>query len=127
MHVHALCGHRRKFELIETCRSYSEEKNCCYAQVRIVHTVTIRAPGLCRQCFRIVEDEIFNRHKSCIQAVEKEIRDCNDSLRGRLTHERRKGIQDHRAKLEEEIAVFKQLRNEEIAAHRAKHGVFADA
>ena len=86
----------------------------------------VRAPKLCVICFRRVEDDIFNRHKRAIQAVEREIRNISDSLSGRMPRERREDIEDRRSRLEEEVSLFKQLCTEEVAEFRAKQGVFAD-
>ena len=126
LHIHQECLHQKKFEPVETCRSFSEKEDYCTEQCTVVHAVIVSAPKLCVICFRRVEDDIFNRHKSAIRAVEREIRNISDSLSGRMPRERREDIEDRRSRLEEEVGLFKQLRTEEIAEFRAKQGVFAD-
>ncbi|KAL2048782.1 hypothetical protein ABVK25_010964 [Lepraria finkii] len=126
LHIHQECLHQKKFAPIETCRSYSEKEDYCAGQCTVVQAVIMSAPKLCVTCFRRVEDDIFNRHKSAIRAVEREIRNTSDSLSGRMPSKRREDIEDHHSRLEEEVGLFKQLRMEEIAEFRAKQGVFAD-
>ncbi|KAL2039072.1 hypothetical protein N7G274_008121 [Stereocaulon virgatum] len=126
LHIHSGCLHEKKFELLEPCATYSEEEKRCTLPCTVVHTVRLPTPKLCITCFRRVEDDIFDRSNSAIQAVEADINRVNELLKGRIPQQTREDLEDHRDKLEEEIAVFKQLRKEEIDEFRAQQGVFAD-
>jgi hypothetical protein len=126
LHIHSECLHSKKFETVEPCATYSEEEKRCTLPCRVIHTVRVRAPKLCITCFRRVEDDIFDRSNSAVQAVKRDINHVNVSLKGQISEETRENLEDRRNQLEEEIVTFKQLRKEEIDEFRAQQGVFAD-
>ena len=126
MHVHQQCQHSKKFEAVELCRQFSEVDGRCHNTLLVLHTVVIRAPALCIECFRRVENDIFKRCANNIKVVEEEIERITVALRGEMNAHAREELRTQRCGLVEELGNFKDARNEEIAEFRFVQGVWAD-
>lgn len=134
LHTHVECGHNKKFVPIELCNELKEEMarlGCDESEVVcnttvVIHTIIIRQPSLCIECFRRVERDIVTDSNSQAQKLELDIASLTRELRGEMNVVKRAAIIGARSSLVEKSGDVKDDRNEKIVEFRFRQGVFAD-
>lgn len=124
---HTECKHYRNFTRSERCSNVDSEGNCRAGAPVITASYPIAAPGLCPECYRREEAEIFEIYNNEIRRQQ----DALDKFK-RITEKRSEGS-DIRAQAASEVSrlstvviVYRQQLAEQLKIFRKRQGVWGD-
>lgn len=124
---HTECNHYRGFTRTERCPHGAGEGHCRAAPPVIAVAYPVSRPGLCPDCFRSEEAEIFEIYNNEIRRIQPTI----DSMK-RISRKRSEGSEiraqaaAEASRLTAVVASLRQELAEQVSIFRSRQGVWGD-
>ena len=112
--------------VIEKCARVENNAELCNVAVVVLHTVQVGRPRICPPCFRVLQDQIFNRYNPAVHNLEEEIEEAQEAFEKEAEGIPRLSIYAQIASMDHRLGVLKNARDTQSAALREKYGVWRD-
>ena len=123
---HAECHHRKQRVLVDKCSLVQSGADTCRIVPIVLHTIQVEQPRICPLCFRVLQDEIFDRYNPEIFDLEQRIENAQEQFEKETEGFSRLETYSEIAADDILLEALKDERNTESARLREKYGVWRD-